>query len=110
MEWSGEPILGLWLHAIVGPPSHHLPHWYSYIVMKCRLALWRRYVAEERNGNRVLMSNFDALYTAEAPTEPTTAVDEPGTWKQLVLHDMDIVAPRSYRSQEKTVLPGVKRT
>jgi hypothetical protein len=107
--WGDAPILALWLHPTAGPVSHRLPHWYSYILAKCRLALWRRYTAEERAGNRPLLTNFDGILTAGYPTEPVSDEDIPGTWKASVLHDVEIVAPRSYRSRERTVLPGVRR-
>lgn len=108
-QWGESPILALWLHKVAAPNSHHLPHWYSYILAKCRLALYHRYIAEEAAGNRPLMTNFDSITTAGYPTQPISDVDEPGTWRAIVLHDMEIRAPRSYVSREKTVLPGVKR-
>jgi hypothetical protein len=109
-EVGGSPIMGLWLRAVTdGPPPRRLPHWYSFILAKCRLALWRRMEAERGRGNRPLLSNFDSVITLGPPTEPTTTEDIPGTWKQSELHDLRIVAPRSYTSVEKTVLPGVRR-
>ena len=107
---GGSPIMGLWMHERSDiAPAPHLPHWYSHILMRCRLALYNRMHAEIAAGNRPLMTNFDSVITIGPPTQPTTEEDEPGTWKQNELHELRIVAPRSYTSLEKTRLPGVKR-
>jgi hypothetical protein len=104
------PITGAWLHAEAQEhPAPRLPHWWSYITMQCRLALFDRMELERRAGNTVLMSNFDSLLLEQRSAGPTSRKDAPGVWRQRKLHKVTILGARSFTSKEKTRTPGVKR-
>jgi hypothetical protein len=109
------PISGAWLHKEVNPnPPPRLPHWWSYITMRCRVALHDRTELERRAGNRVLLTNFDSILLEQASEGPTSDEDTPGVWRQQRYTDVEITAARSTRkvnAQGERIdkLPGVPR-
>jgi len=68
--------------------------------------------------NRLVATNYDSIifeirdlqsdtghYVSRTDARSVPA----GTWRWEILHDVDIIAPRSLKSREKTILPGVDR-
>lgn len=105
---GAPPITGLWLHLERDDnPPPRLPHMWSYVTMRCRLALYDRMELERKAGNTILMTNFDSILLEQATSLPTG--EGIGEWKQQTLHDVHIKGPRSLISREKTRLPGIKR-
>lgn len=99
---------GLVLHRVTQLASNHLSHWYSYILMRARLVLRSRMLFEMQRGNRVLASNYDAIYCL-LPTDPIHLGKGLGQWKQTMLSKVRFPFPRGIISQEKKTLPGTKR-
>lgn len=106
---DGRRETGYILHRTSEWTSNALSHWYSYILMRCRLVLRQRMVFEMERGNTVLASNYDAIYCV-LPTDPVHLGKGLGQWKQTKLTKVRFPFPRGIQSQEKTTLPGVKRT
>lgn len=98
---------GLVLHRVAEWSSNHLTHWYSYLIMRCRLVLRARMQMEYDKGNPVLASNYDAVYTL-LPAEAGSLGAGLGEWKQSRLTGVRFPFPRGLISNEKRTLPGVK--
>lgn len=99
---------GYVLHQVHEPNANHLTHWYSYILMRARLALRARMQWEHDRNNTILASNYDAVYTV-LPADPDSLGLELGAWKQTELHSVRFPYPRGVISAEKVTLPGTKR-
>lgn len=99
---------GFVLHRTQEWNATHLSHWYSYILMRCRLVLRMRMMYEAERGNTVYMSNYDALY-CRLPADPVSAGYHLGNWKQAQLTSVRFPFPRGVIAAEKRTLPGVKR-
>ena len=105
---AGQRETGWVLHKIADWNSNALSHWYSYILMRTRLVLRARMQFEHDRGNRILATNYDALYCL-LPADPASLGGGLGDWKTTTLTDVRFPFPRGIESAEKTTLPGVSR-
>ena len=84
-------------------------HFYAYILMRCRLALYERHRLEVESGNTVYASNFDALYTRYRSKHPTG--NGIGEWKENEWATIPGVDPFPYNRalavQGKIRYPGL---
>ena len=102
--------------------SPYLYHWYSYIIMKTRLQIYEKMVEEEKNGNYIIGTNFDAIYLKKEPKniiEKLTKemiknknidiiVDETlGEFKKQKMTNMIIPFARMLISDQKNSTPGI---
>ncbi|HVB23608.1 MAG TPA: hypothetical protein VNG51_16845 [Ktedonobacteraceae bacterium] len=81
-----------------------LTHVGAYIVMKMRVALWKRAMANVAAGIRVLATNYDSILT-ETPS-PLPHSQETGDWKEKRLTKVYLPYPRAIECAEKQKLPG----
>jgi len=102
---QGEhPITNWYLRKKEEKENSNLTHWYAYIMAACRCALYDRMLAEKEAGNRIIASNYDAIYLEKATTLKTGHAL--GDWKQTALTNATIPYARAITSLEKTRLPG----
>lgn len=87
-----------------------MPHWFSFILMQCRLALYemaRPYAESEQ----LISTNTDAVIVkAGADVAGFPEYGQPvktGQWRKRLLHEVVVPAPRHLESLEKWVTPGV---
>lgn len=85
--------------------NNTMSHWFSYILMRCRMVLYRRIKRDITFGVRVLMTNYDAVYTVE---ETPAFYYEAVEWKHKLLSNVSFPFPRGIISDQKTTLPGVE--
>lgn len=90
------------------PESPYPTQWYTYIVTGQRIATYERMIAEIRSGNRVLASNFDAVFVAY-PSKLPLAPGTLGGWRQTELHNVKLPYSRAIICKEKTRTPGLSR-
>ena len=103
------------------PNKPYMTHWYYWSIMRVGCAVWDFAQAEMRAGNRVLMTNYDAVLLMERhrtsvrflPKRRVVGLNgHKGnriSWHETELHDVTIPASRSIVCREKIRLPGVSR-
>jgi hypothetical protein len=92
------------------PQPVTMPHWFSFILMKCRLSLFEqaeKYAISEH----LIATNTDAVIVtpdADVSAYPDRGQQiETGQWRKRLLHEVVVPAPRHLESKEKWVTPGV---
>lgn len=94
-------------------PDKHpmtMPHWFSFILMQCRLALYEMALPYAES-EQLIATNTDAVIVkAEADVSSWPDRDQPiatGQWRKRLLHEVVVPAARHLESVEKWVTPGV---
>lgn len=99
----GSPTTGYYLHRVEEPDANHLTQILYYIISQANLALYKRCLEEEENGNTVIMTNYDALICTGPPTVSMVGL------KQKTHHRLRNIKKRSYDSNEASIHPGRPR-
>ena len=99
---DGSPVTGYYIRRKEEPNASNLTQVLYYIIAQANLALYYRCIAEEENGNTVIMTNYDSLMCLEPPTLDMTGL------KLKTHHKLRPMGRRSYESKEARIRPGVK--
>lgn len=96
---AGYLMQGNWDHSI-------MPHWWSYIQMRVRLALYQRQIVE--GVEHVVMADTDGLYLDREPVGEMG--DEMGSWSLRKVHtNARVLGPRTLVSDQGRKIPGGRR-
>lgn len=95
--------------------STNMLHWNIYTVDMCNLDLFR-FAYHFAVDNRLILTNYDSVMVVPREedyirwqTKEQSRKYVVGAWGWTELHNVRIVAPRSYESDEKIVRPGVEK-
>lgn len=104
---GGAPITTHYIHVDYWRNSSAPVHIWSHIISKCALKLYDRERMEIRNGNELILSNFDAYYAANPSSlEIGTGM---GEWREREHHELAARYNRAFTSRESIKLPGLPR-
>lgn len=120
LDWDGNAIPDECAALHTTESEDCLPqHWYSYIVMKVGLQIWRAQREELRRGYTVVSANIDSYRVVQHSLDYTEAIDSPLEWKEFLIRDAYIDAARhidGWKSTDGGVTwsrmiraPGIKR-
>lgn len=110
-----ECLTGAWVRLVSDEARYATPyHWCSYVRMAVRMELWRRQVAIQRAGGRVIQTNFDAVWVAGGePIVPMTADTDahPWVWRPKQRYRVVVSGPRHVIWEDshgiQVTLPGI---
>lgn len=111
---EGNPLL-LFVRSERDDFSATMMHWNKYTIMRVNREVYHFALPFAEEG-RLIAMDHDAILAVSKPEDkvrhilrhsPEAFSVPPGTWLLTQLHDVKIVAPRSYISREKTRTPGV---
>ena len=112
---EGSDFYAYFIHPEREYNSVNCPHWWSYTIALTNNELFRFAYPFAASG-QLLATNFDSVMVLPTPEdyerfpEKADSREGPaGSWGWTKLTNVDIVAARSFKSNEKTVLPGVVR-
>lgn len=114
-EETGEDY-GLYIREEIDHNSAFMTHWWSYTVMMTNLAVYKFALPYAREG-RLVMVDYDSIMVVENDEtkryvrkySPESMACPPGTWLWQLLHNVEVVGPRRFKSDELTKLPGGER-
>ncbi len=114
---DGEP-LALFIETEYNLDRATMVHWWSYTQDECNISVMD-FAYPFSESCRLIDIDFDSVLVLDEKgelrdihiaREYSKGQDiPPGTWLWELLHDVKILAPRSYTSREKNKTPGVRR-
>lgn len=109
---DGE-ALNWFVHWIPDKNPTTMPHWFFYIIMRCRLALFDQIERFAERGE-LISSNTDGFIVkpdADVSMYPDRGPEvKTGQWRKELIHEVIVPAPRHLESREKWVTPGIPKT
>lgn len=89
-------------------------HWYAYTIAMCNRHVYQFALPFAKEG-RLVSIDYDSILIVEKDERHTyvarkdfEALDlPPGTWLWILLHDVEVLNDRSFRSRELTKTPGI---
>lgn len=106
--FSAMPIADEWyIHVSPDKDMNALTQIYHYVLMKMRVALFKRMQQHIAYGNEVVGTNYDAIYLTK-PSQLLLGTGL-GEWKQKCLHNVNIPHSRHLHSDEKVTTPGISK-
>lgn len=90
-----------------------MPHWFYYTVMMCNRTVYKKALHYAKEG-RLVSIDFDSILVLDHDERHTYVSRKrydmedvsPGQWLWELLHNVDILGDRSFRSDEVSKLPG----
>ncbi len=106
LDLEAKPCDGLstpyYLRRVEEPDAPHLTQILYAVVMWANVELYKLALLEEEQGNTVLMTNYDAVFTTDAATVAQVKR------KVKQLHNFRSLGKRSYTHSQGRITPGVR--
>ena len=92
-------------------------HWNTVAIMETSRALYN-FALPYAERDELIATNYDAVFTKDKENvhglhvkyTADQIVCAPGTWLWCLIHNLEVLGPRTFRSREMTVMPGIKKT
>lgn len=112
VDSNGDPI-DIYIREEVDKNSAYMTHWWAYTVAMCNLELFNFAYPFALQG-KLVSTDYDSVLVKDLGKHnfveygtPQANNAKPGTWVHRPLHEIEVIADRSFRSLELTKTPGV---
>lgn len=113
---AGEPLDDYFVHEEYDMNTAFMVHWVKYVIMLTNLAVYYfalPYAIEGRlvsmDYDSVMVLESDGAHQSVRKHSIEALTCPPGTWLWTLLHNVDVLGHRRFKSDELTRLPGTKR-